>query len=279
MKISIAGGKGGTGKTTVAIGLASAVREDVLLLDCDVEEPKCHHFLNPKEMDARSLSVLTPNVIAQKCTGCGACRDICEYNAIIMMGSKPLVFPELCHGCGECIHSCPTDAIVESLHEIGVIERGRSGRVTLVQGKLNIGEVISSPLIRAVRAHEKGNELTIIDSPPGATCPTVAAVKDTDFVVLVAEPTPRGYGDLVVAVEMIEALKLRYGIVINRVGTGDDRVHRYCKTKEIPILAEIPSDGRIAEAYSLGRAIVDALPEYRNLFIDLLEEVQGSVMS
>jgi MinD superfamily P-loop ATPase len=279
MKISIASGKGGTGKTTVAVGLAQASSDPVLLLDCDVEEPNCHLFLNPRNIAVTPLSVLSPKINAAKCTGCGDCSDVCEFNAIIMLGSKPLVFPELCHGCGACVDACSMKAIDETYREIGIVEKGHCGKITLVQGTLNVGEAIASPLIRAVRTHGSGRDLTIIDSPPGATCPTVAAVKDTDYVVLVAEPTPFGYNDLLLAIDMIEALKLRFGVVINRAEIGDDRVKRYCAFKGIPVLAEIKFDRRIAEAASSARAPVDALPEYKYLFESLLGEVQGAVAS
>ncbi len=270
MILAIASGKGGTGKTTVAVNMARALDSDILLLDCDVEEPNAHLFLKGHVEAEETISIPVPQVDEALCDGCGKCGSFCAYHAIVSFGTIPLVFPEMCHGCGGCTLVCPPKAIRETDRRIGVIETIRSENITLIQGRLDIGVAMAPPLIRAVKAHLRGHLPAILDAPPGTSCPVIATLRDVDFVALVTEPTPFGLHDLKLAVETVRELGIPFGVVINRVGVGDDRVHAYCIAEAIPILAEIPDDRRIAEAYSRGELIVDALPEYRGLFLDLI---------
>lgn len=272
MILAIASGKGGTGKTTVAVNTARALGSEVLLLDCDVEEPNAHLFLPGCVDAAEAVSIPVPQVDESLCDGCGECGSFCEYHAIVSFGTLPLVFPEMCHGCGGCARVCPPRAIREVERRIGVVETIRAGNITLIQGRIDVGVAMAPPLIRAVKARLKDGLPAILDAPPGTSCPVIATVRDVDFVVLVTEPTPFGLHDLRLAVETVREIGIPFGVVINRVGVGDDRVHDYCNAEGIPILLEIPDDRRIAEAYSRGELIVDALPEYRELFLDLIRK-------
>jgi MinD superfamily P-loop ATPase len=240
-------------------------------MDCDVEEPNAHLFLKGMLREQQTVSVPVPQVNESLCDGCGECSDFCQFNAIVSLGSKPLVFPELCHGCGGCPQICPQQAISEGDHRIGVVEILESGHVTLVQGRLDIGAPISPPLIKAVKSQRRRELPAILDAPAGTSCPVITALKKTDFVVLVSEPTPFGLHDLELAVEMVRALSVPFGVVINRIGIGDDRVHAFCSRQGITILLEIPHDRRIAEACSKGELLVETLPEYRGPFENLLE--------
>jgi MinD superfamily P-loop ATPase len=269
MKIAVASGKGGTGKTTVAVNLALVSGENVRILDCDVEEPNCHLFLHPKILNSTEVTIMMPQIDPSKCNGCGECGRFCEFNAIASFGIKPLVFPEMCHGCGGCAKVCPQEAITEVARGIGVIEEGQAGAVSFVHGRLNIKEPMAPPIIKAVKTHALKDGLTIIDAPPGTSCPAIATMRECDFVVLVTEPTPFGLNDLILAVETVRQLGVPFGVVINRADAGDNRVLEYCQTEEIPILLAIPYDRRIAEAYSEGQMIVEAVPGLRDLFLEL----------
>jgi len=274
MIIAIASGKGGTGKTTVAVNLAKVMRASVLLLDCDVEEPNSHLFLKSALRSRDEVAVPFPLVDESLCDACGECAQFCEYNAIVSLKTKPLVFPELCHSCGGCARVCPQNAISETNRRIGVVEVLDSDNVTLIQGCLDVGVAMSPPVIRAVKGCLQENLPAILDAPPGTSCPVIATLRGTHFVVLVTEPTPFGLHDLMLAVNMVRELRIPFGVVVNRAGIGDDRVHDFCKRENIPLLLEIPDDRRIAEAYSRGEIIVEALPEYRSLFEGLLEKVR-----
>jgi len=280
MILAIASGKGGTGKTTVAVNLAKALDAPVQLLDCDVEEPNDHLFLKGNVRGQETVSILIPLVDEFLCDACGECSRFCEYHAIVSLKTKPLVFPDLCHGCGGCVKVCPRRAIRETDRRIGVIETLEAGDVTLVQGRLDVGMAMAPPLIRAVKSHLVDGTLAILDAPPGTSCPVAATLRGADFVALVTEPTPFGLHDLRLTVDMVRELRIPFGVVVNRVGIGDDRVHAFCRKEEIPILLDIPDDRRIAEAYSRGHLIIEALPEYRGYFETLLErtlELRNSV--
>ena len=276
MQIAIASGKGGTGKTTVATNLASAALRpgrSVAYLDCDVEEPNGHIFLKPRITDRKPVGKPIPQVDDEKCTLCGECANICRFSAILPVGKKVLVYPELCHGCGGCSLVCPAGAITEVSREIGVLETGRAGAIEFARGLLNIGEAMSPPVIRAVKTTALKAELTIVDAPPGTSCPVIEAVREADFVVLVTEPTPFGLHDLKLAVKMVRVLKLPLGVVINRAGFNGTDVRSYCTAQRIPILQEIPDDRELAEAYSRGVMACEALPKYEAMFAGLLKSV------
>ena len=280
MKIAIASGKGGTGKTTIATNLAVVLAKQgrtVELLDCDVEEPNCHIFIKPKAESIRPVYKLVPEINVDKCNGCGICAEVCQFSAIICVNEKVLVFPELCHGCGGCTMFCPETAIVEKNCEIGKIESSQVNGIRFIQGRLHVGQSHSSLLIHEVKALLSKNSISVIDAPPGTSCPVIKTIEDVDMVVLVTEPTPFGLHDLKLAVETVRVLNLPFGVAINRCNTGDDKVRKYCEEEEIEILLEIPDDRRIAVLYSRGGIAVDTLPEYEPYFINLFEKVTASL--
>lgn len=285
MKIAVASGKGGTGKTTVATNLAYIAAENgarVAYLDCDVEEPNGALFLQPEIAESQPVLVSIPEVDPALCTECGLCGEICQYSAIVPVKGKILVFPELCHGCGGCWRVCEAGAVNESHRATGRLELGKAGPVLFVHGLLDVGQVMSPPVIRAVKAAAPEADLSIIDAPPGTSCPVIESVRDADFVLLVTEPTPFGLNDLKLAVEMVRVLGLPFGVVINRAdsnGSGDlshqSDTHAWCRDEEITMLAEIPDDRRVAEAYSRGELIGEVLPEYSSVFSALLAKIEA----
>jgi MinD superfamily P-loop ATPase len=274
MILAVASGKGGTGKTTVSVNLAKVFGSPVQLLDCDVEEPNSHLFLHGTLRDREIASIKVPEVDESRCDACGECGRFCQYHAIALLGSTPLIFPDLCHGCGGCEKVCPRGAISERDRRIGVVETLEADAVTLIQGRLDVGVAMAPPLIRAVKSRMQRGVPAILDAPPGTSCPVIATIRGADFVMLVTEPTPFGLHDLKLAVDMVKELGIPFGVVINRVGIGDDRVHTFCGENKIPVLLEIPDDRRIAEAYSWGEPVIDALPEYRSLFSTLLWNIK-----
>lgn len=277
MKIAIASGKGGTGKTTVATSLAYMAATNgrtVAYLDCDVEEPNGHLFLKPKIDRDQPITKLIPVVDSARCTHCALCSRACRYGAIACVGQQTLIFTELCHACGGCILACPVDAIREVPKTIGQLRVGASGPVQFVEGVLNVGEAMSPPAIHAVKEAAPNVDLTILDCPPGTSCPVIASVRGCDLLVLVTEPTPFGLNDLKLAVEMARALNLRFGVVVNRADAGDREVWDYCRQERIDILAEIPDDRAVAEAYSRGELAAKAVPQVAERMRELLETTQ-----
>ena len=273
MRVAVASGKGGTGKTTIATNLALAVGSHVHLLDCDVEEPNAHFFINPVFEATQTVFTPVPEVDEERCTFCGKCSEICQFKAIAVVAKTVLVFNELCHSCGGCLQICPENAITEKGRELGIIQKGHRNGIEFIHGKLKIGEGMSPPLIKEVRTYEHPDELTIIDAPPGTSCPVIASIKDTDFVLLVTEPTPFGLYDLKLAVAAVEALDIPCGLVINRCDIGDDKVKEYAAEINMTILMEIPFDRRIAEAYSRGDPLVEMMPEWKGKFLDLYHRI------
>lgn len=278
MIISVASGKGGTGKTTIATSLALSL-SNVQLLDCDVEEPNCHIFIKPILESRDPVFIPVPEVNQDKCDGCSRCQEVCAYNAIAVVNKEVLIFSELCHGCGSCTYFCPNDAIEEKNKKIGIIEIGRKGGFQFVHGKLDVGMMMSPPVIRAVKKHINKKKTVIVDAPPGTSCPVITAIKDTDFVILVTEPTPFGLNDLVLAVEVVRKLKIPFGVIINRSDLGNKETDEYCIRENIPILMRIPFSIKIAEIYSRGDLVVKELPEYREEFQGLYKKIKEIVTS
>jgi len=283
MIITIASGKGGTGKTTVAVALAQALADAVppetplVFLDCDVEEPNAHLFLRPEINHQEEVGVLIPEVDFDKCTYCGRCAEVCAYHAIAVVGQRVLVFPELCHGCGSCTLNCPEGAIHEVLSPTGVVEEGRAGTIRFGHGIMNVGEAMAVPIIRELkkRLAQAVGGIAVLDASPGTACPVVESLRGADFGLMVTEPTPFGLHDLRLAVEVArDELGIPVGVVINRDGVGDSGVDEYCQAQEIPILMRIPLDRRVAEAYSEGRSLLEALPDYRQKFRELYHRIQ-----
>jgi MinD superfamily P-loop ATPase len=271
--VAIASGKGGTGKTLLSVNLAHIYGSDVCLLDCDVEEPNDHLFLGGTLHKTEIVSIPNPHIDEFKCNNCGKCSDFCEYHALTTIGKEILFFPEMCHGCGGCSLVCIRKAIKEEDRRIGVIELSQAGNINLIQGRLDIGISLAPPLIRAVKKHIHNGMPVILDAPPGTSCPVVTTLGGADFVVLVTEPTPFGLHDLKLTVALTQELGIPFGIIINRMGIGDERVHTYCRENGFPILLEIPDDRKIAKAYSQGRLIVNTLPQYKHLFRELLKRI------
>jgi MinD superfamily P-loop ATPase len=275
MIISVASGKGGTGKTTVAVNLAlSLPKGTVQLIDCDVEEPNSHIFLSPSIRQVTSMGIPVPRIDESKCTYCGKCAKVCEYHAMAVILKNVLVFDELCHGCGACSYLCPEKAIFEVNREIGIVQEGSANGIAFVNGVLNIGEPMASPLIRRVKERIQKEKIVILDAPPGTACPVIETVKGSDFCLLVTEPTPFGLNDLELAVGMLEKLGIPKGVVINKADVGDREVWDCCQSKNIAVLMEIPMDRRFAESYSRGVPVVVEHPSYRQGFKDLFGKVE-----
>jgi MinD superfamily P-loop ATPase len=277
MIISVASGKGGTGKTLVATSLALSLIDNykVQLLDCDVEEPNANILLHLALNQSQPVYIPISKVDETKCTYCGKCAEVCAYNAIAVVKDKVLVFPELCHGCGACSYLCPESAITEEGREVGIVERGNSGNLELIQGRLAIGEAMAPPVIREVKKYIDPADIVIIDVPPGTSCPVVEAVEGSDFCLLVTEPTPFGLNDLSLAVEVVRKLGIPCGVVINRVGIGGEEVEKYCNREGIPILMRIPLDRNIAMLYSNGIPLVEGMPQWREDFLKLFQDIKS----
>ncbi len=279
MILSVASGKGGTGKTLIATSLAFALSEKnkVQLLDCDVEEPNADIFIHSHITQSYPVFIPIPKVDETKCTYCGKCAEVCAYNAIAVVNKKVLIFPELCHGCGACSYLCPESAITEEGQEIGVVEKGNSGNIELIQGRLTIGQLMAPPIIREVKKHIDSRNEVIIDVSPGTSCPVVEAIKGSDFCLLVTEPTPFGLNDLSLAVEVVRELGIPCGVVINRAGVGDGKIEPYCSEQRLPILLRIPLDRKIATLYSKGVPLIEGMPEWRNAFFKLFQDIEEIV--
>lgn len=278
MRIAIASGKGGTGKTTLATSLAweaSATGAAAAYLDCDVEEPNGHLFLHPVIEEDRPIEKLVPEIDAARCTHCGRCAAACRYGALACLPKQTMVFPELCHACGGCLLACPEGAIRERPRTIGRLRLGWSGSIRFREGLLHVGEAMSPPAIRAVKTHDDADALTVVDAPPGTSCPAIEAVRGCVGVVLVTEPTPFGLNDLRLAVEMVRALGLPLGVVINRADVGDRQVRDYCQAEGIAVLAEIPHDRAVAEAYARGEIVSRSVPGFRDRVASLLDRIRS----
>jgi MinD superfamily P-loop ATPase len=275
MILSVASGKGGTGKTTVAVNLALSLEgHSVQFLDCDVEEPDAHFFLKPRIIQSKPVFLPVPEIVEAKCNFCGRCTEVCAYNAIAVLKDNVLVFPELCHGCGGCSLLCPEQAIEEKGLRVGTVDFGSANHIQVISGKLDIGQAMPSPLIREVKRQINPTLTVIIDTSPGTSCPMVEAVKGSDFSLLVTEPTPFGLNDLRLAVEVLRKLKIPFGVVINRADIGDRQVQDYCQREGIPVLMTIPMDKDIAVAYSEGKTIIETQPAYKQKFLELFQKAE-----
>ncbi|MBN2000111.1 ATP-binding protein [candidate division KSB1 bacterium] len=274
MIITIASGKGGTGKTSVAVNLAQtaiSAGQNVQILDADVEAPNMFLFLDPKVTSETTINALVPSVEKSLCTLCGACADVCEFHAIGVFGTSILVFPELCHSCGGCTLVCPEKAITEIEHPIGLLRKGQTaGSTEFVEGRLKIGEAKAPPIIREAKKHLDRKKLVIIDAPPGNSCPVVEAMKASDFIILVTEPTPFGLHDLRMIFEIVREMNIPFGLVINKAGLGNRDVYRFCDKKSIPILLEIPFRQDLASSYASGEIWINLFPDVQKKFISLL---------
>jgi len=274
--ISIASGKGGTGKTTIAVNLALSLN-DVQLIDCDVEEPNCHLFLKPQIEKRFPVGIATPEVDESRCDYCGKCAEACQFKALAVIKGSVLHFSELCHGCGACSYICPQKAIEEKVREIGIILIGKAGDIEFINGLLNIGEPMAVPIIRKEKGLIDRRKTVVIDVQPGTSCPVVVAVRGTDFCLLVTEPTPFGLNDLKIAVEMVRKLSVPLGVVVNCSDIGDRKVWDYCNRENIPILTEIPWDRRIAEAYSRGIPLIEEMPDHKEKFRLLYNQIEAII--
>lgn len=305
MIVSVASGKGGTGKTTLSVNLALTLALDgttpVDFLDCDVEEPNAHLFLRPVFETSEPVTLPVPVVDERKCSGCGICAEVCAFHAILSLGGKAITFPELCHGCGGCARFCPEGAISEAPREIGVVEigvveigvveagwssapavraGGAPGAIRFVCGRVHIGTALAPPVVKAVRGKASpAGGVVIIDSPPGTSCPVVASVRGSDYCILVTEPTPFGLNDLKLAVDMVRELRIPFGVVVNRAGLGDGQVSAYCRQEGIPVLLEIPFDRQFAASYARGGQLVRDFPELGDSLRGLWRRIVAAVES
>lgn len=280
MIIAIASGKGGTGKTTVTASLATVWDKPVLAVDLDVEEPNLHLFLRPEITGSRTAWLPVPQVAEARCNYCGACADLCQFKAISVFGEVILTFPDMCHGCGGCLAICPTQAVQAGRRELGQIHWGQAGAIGFLNGTLRIGEAMSPPLMRQVKEHLRNMVAAtprdvLIDAPPGVSCPALNAVMDSDLVLLVTEPTPFGFYDFQLAYEAFRPLGKPLAAVINRAGLGNDALYRFCADQGLPILAEIPYDRAIAEAYARGQIVALLSPDLRSVFSRLAAQLQA----
>ena len=282
MIISVASGKGGTGKTTIAVNLALSLN-NVQFLDCDVEEPNSYLFIRPKIQEEKKAFILVPAIDTKKCNYCGKCREVCAYNALAVIpktehkNGSILLFPNLCHGCGACTKLCPSIAITEIEREIGIIEIGEKNGLEFVQGRLNIGEAMSPPLIRQVKNQIDPTKTVIIDAPPGTSCPVITSVRGSDYCILVTEPTPFGLNDLQLSVDVLRQMQISFGVIINRADLGTSDTEEYCQKENIDILMRLPFNKEIAIAYSQGIPLISEFPKYKEDFQNLFKTIKERI--
>ena len=279
MIISIASGKGGTGKTLVTSSLAVSLksRQKVQVADCDVEEPNAHIFLKPEFNKEEKVCIAVPRVDKGKCTYCGKCAEICEFKAIAVINDKILIFDELCHGCGACSYLCTEHAITEHEREIGSVQEGYSDSIHFIRGTLNVGEAMAPPVIKKVKEKIDPVNTVLLDVPPGTSCPVVESIGGSDYCLLVTEPTPFGLNDLALAVEVVKLMQIPCGVVLNRAGSGNERIEEYCKSEGISVMLTIPLDTDIAKLYSRGITLAEGMPEWQERFIELFQKIEAQL--
>jgi len=280
LKISIASGKGGTGKTLVATSMAASLATpgtSVTIADCDVEEPNAYLFFPERTLlERKECLVPVPVINEAQCTHCGKCSEVCAYHALAVLPETVLLFPELCHGCGACKIICPEGAVSETFRSVGEIFRAQSGGVEIVWGELALGEARTTPLIKAVKDGAEG-ETVIVDCPPGTSCSLVESVRGTNFCLLVTEPTPFGLYDLNIALKVLEKMNIPHGVLVNKSGMGDRKVYEYLEKRNIPLLMEIPLDRKIAELYSRGEIFAEKMPQWKAQFAGMVRRIEEMV--
>jgi MinD superfamily P-loop ATPase len=281
MKIAIASGKGGTGKTTLSTNLASYIAQDhrVVLTDLDVEEPNSGLFIKARLLRREAKYKMIPEWLEGKCKACGNCHEVCNFHAIVQLGTSILVFPQLCHGCYACAELCPSSALEMVSQKMGELQHFQNGKLNFIESRLDIGQEQATELIsqthQYINEHFPDDIIKIYDSPPGTSCPVIEATKGADYVILVTEPTPFGLHDLTLAVDTMKKLDKDFGVVINRQGIGNDEVLDFCRQKNIAVIGEIPDDRRIAELYSRGELVYHEIPGVA----DQLEKILDFIMN
>jgi len=276
MIITIASGKGGTGKTTVSVNLAACAKDDdAEVFDCDVEEPNAHLFLKPLQLASEEISAMVPEIDREKCTLCGECETICQFSAIAIVAEKIMTFPEMCHSCRGCAMVCPENAVTESSRLLGMLKQGRSREgIKLTWGELRVGEAMSPPLIEQVKGRINRDKINFVDAPPGTSCPAIEAMRDSDYALLVAEPTPFGLNDLALTVEALKKLTVPFGIVINRADDTASVVDAYAEKENIEVLERFPFSREAAAVSSKGLLLSEEIPRMKTLFNDLYAKVK-----
>lgn len=272
MRLVVASGKGGTGKTTVAVNLALS-GPGALLLDCDVEEPDGHLFVGTEGELVEDVTLPVARVDKSRCTLCGDCARACQYNAIAVLPEHVMVFDQLCHGCGACSIVCPEDAIFEEARRIGELRRGNGGSVDMMWGVLDVGEAMATPVIRRLKEVAGDDGFQVLDAPPGTACPVVETIRGADYCVLVTEPTPFGRYDLSLAVELLEELQVPCGIIVNRDRDDGGALDSYLREQGLEVLMRIPDSLDIARLYAQGIPFTEVMPRWRQRFRQLFENL------